>query len=841
MSSSGASTSRSLLRTEAEQRAALLAVHSYDLALDLAGGDDPGTATFGSRTVVRFASAGGSTFLDLKPAELLSATLDGAPLDPASLREGRLPLETSAGDHEVVVEARMPYRNDGEGLHRSVDPADGRAYLYGMSFMDAAPTVLACFDQPDLKAPYRLRVRAPREWVVVGNGRATRTGDDGDVALWELAETQPLSTYFVTLVAGPYHLVSDQHDGIALGLSSRASLAGALEAEAEELFTLTRQSFDELHRLFGIRYAFGDYHQAFVPDFNAGAMENPGCVTFRDQMLFPDRVTRAARVNRASTVAHEMAHQWFGNLVTPRWWDDLWLNESFAEYLGWRVIADATVYDDAWAQRSQARRQWGLHADQRPSTHPVAGNGATDAVAALQDFDGISYAKGSTVLKQLASRIGDEAFLGGVVDHLTRHRFGNATMADLVASWEGAGAGDLSGFTGSWLRTAGLDTLRVERPSNGSGGTSVRRLGPRECGDPGDEAVREHTVVVAVAEEHGWTTSTVEVAADLTDLPDVPPGAAVVLDAAEDTWAASCADAATVAALRGVLPRTSDPMLRTAAWNNVRSGFHAAQLDPAAVVDLVVAAPYLADLGDTGTHVDAWTTGTLLPLAPAGSTRRVHDAVLGVLEAAEGDDRLRVVRGAVRTAEDPDLLRRWLSPDGLPAGVDLDTDLRWRLLGRLAEIGASDRDELDRTLAADPSTTATIAHTLAVASLPDMEAKAWAWQRLTAEADVPNHEVQAAGHGLWRPGQQALTAPYVERYVADLPATASVRSGWLLALAAEAFFPRTHLDDASAKLLHGLLEHPDVPPPVRRRVVDNLDDLDRQRAVARAFGVEVTA
>ena len=837
--SSPVATSRSLLRTEAEQRAALLTVHSYDVDLDLGGADHPGTTTFGSRTTVRFGSAGGPTFLDVKPTELLAATLDGSPLDPASLREGRLPLETTAGVHEVVVDARMPYRTDGEGLHRSVDPADGRTYLYGMSFLDAAPTVLACFDQPDLKAPYRLRVRAPRDWVVVGNGRATRTGDDGDVALWELAETQPLSTYVVTLVAGPYHLLSDEHDGVALGLSARASLAGALEAEAEELFTLTRQSFDELHRLFGIRYAFGDYHQAFVPDFNAGAMENPGCVTFRDQMLFPDRVTRAARVNRASTVAHEMAHQWFGNLVTPRWWDDLWLNESFAEYLGWRVIADATAYDDAWAQRSQARRQWGLHADQRPSTHPVAGNGATDAVAALQDFDGISYAKGSTVLKQLASRIGDEAFLGGVVDHLTRHRFGNATMADLVASWEGAGAGDLSGFTDGWLRTAGLDTLRVERTA--AGGAAVRRLGPRESGDPGDDVVREHTVAVAVADEHGWTTSTVEVAAGLTPLPHVAAGAAVVLDAAEDTWAASCADAATVAGLREVLPRTTDPVLRTAAWNNVRSGFHAALLDPVDVVDLVVAAPYLADLGDTGTRGDAWTTGTLLPLAPAGSTARVHAAVLATLDGAGGDDLLRAVRGAVRTAEDPELLRRWLSPGELPAGVDLDTDLRWRLLGRLAEIGASDRDELDRVLEHGPSTTATIAHTAAVASLPDADAKAWAWRRFTAEADVPTHEVEAAGHGLWRPGQQALTAPYVARYVADLPGTATRRSGWLLALSAGAFFPRTHLDDASAVALRGLLEHPDLPPPVRRAVVDSLDGLDRQRAVARAFGVEVAA
>ena len=224
----------------------------------------------------------------------------------------------------------MPFRNDGEGLHRSVDPADGKHYVYGMSFMDAAPTIFACFDQPDLKAPYTFHVRAPHDWVVVGNapGRQVEKG------VWEFEQSQPLSTYFVTLVAGPYHVIRDEHDGIPLGLSARASIAADLDKDADELFTLTRQSFDELHRLFGIRYPFGDYHQAFVPEFNAGAMENPGCVTFRDPLVFTSRVTRGIRIARASTIAHEMAHQWFGNLVTPAWWDDLWLNESFAEYLG---------------------------------------------------------------------------------------------------------------------------------------------------------------------------------------------------------------------------------------------------------------------------------------------------------------------------------------------------------------------------------------------------------------------------------------------------------------------------------------------------------------------------
>ncbi len=830
---------RSLRREEAERRAALLDVVSYDVALDLAGGDDPRVATFGSRATIVLESAGGHTFLDVRPEELLGASLDGARLDPGALDGGRLPLDLPPGRHEVVVDTRMRYRNDGEGLHRSVDPADGRAYLYVMSFMDAAPTVFGCFDQPDLKAPYRVTVRAPGGWVVRGNGRAERMGDDGPLATWELTATPPLSTYLVTLVAGPYHLLEAEHGGIALGLSARRSLAGSLDLEADELFTLTGQCFDELHRLLGIRYAFGDYHQAFVPDFNAGAMENPGCVTFRDQMVFDSRVTRAARVDRATTIAHEMAHQWFGDLVTPRWWDDLWLNESFAEYLGTRVTADATRYADAWAHQAASRRQWGLTADQRPSTHPVASssNGAEDAAAALQDFDGISYAKGSAVLKQLVARVGDDVFLGGVVDHLTRHRFGNATMADLVASWERAGAGDLDGFVADWLRTPGLDTLRVDRPAGG-----VRRDPPS---GPGAGTVRAHALSLAVLDGARWRRHDVAVGDGLTPLPQgVAADAAVVLDPDEQTWAASCADAVTLRALPDLLPGlpTDDPALTAAVWNNVRSAYRLALLEPAAVVDAVVAAPPLTDLGDARAGVAPWVVAAVLPAAPDGSTARVHASLLVLLEDAGpgGDQQLRCARGVVHTAEDPGLLRDWLAGSP-PDGLVLDDDLRWRLQVRLAALGATDRAALDEAFAAHPSSTARVEHTRAVASLPDAAAKEWAWSRFTSGDEHGGHEVEAAGLGLWCTGQETLTASFVARYVEDLPTTARQRSGWGLARAASAFFPRSQVDQGTLDAVAPLAAAPALPGAVRRQVVDRADDLARALAVRRAFTAPVGA
>ncbi|HEY0890504.1 MAG TPA: aminopeptidase N [Nocardioides sp.] len=811
------STDLSLQRTEAEARRALLDIASYDVTLDLAGDE----ATFGSVTRIRFTSRGGPTFVDLKPVAVGSVTLNGSPVDPGLLDRGRLPLETEAGENELVVAATMRFRNDGEGLHRSVDPADGHHYVYGMSFMDAAPSIFACFDQPDLKAPYTFYVRAPRDWVVIGNGAATQV----EPGVWELAETQPLSTYFVTLAAGPYHQVSAEHDGIPLGLAARASLAGALERDAEEILTLTRQSFDEFHRLFGIRYPFGKYDQAFVPEFNAGAMENPGCVTFRDPLVFTSRVTRGMRIQRATTIAHEMAHQWFGNIVTPRWWDDLWLNESFAEYMGNRVTADVTEYADTWTDMSYARRQWGLVADQGPSTHPVAGNGAVDAVAALQDFDGISYSKGSAILRQLNARLGDETFFAGVVDHFESHRFGNATMADLIASWERAGAGDLSDFTSEWLRKAGPDHLHWDRDA----GVIVRQ--PPTAAP----AEREHTFRVAVARDDGWQTETVTVSGPRT--PYAPEGAveAVVLDPYDDTWAVLTPDSGTVESLKRLLPTLGDEGLRAGVWNNLRSAFHNALVSPADVVEIAVASLPIEDAEDHGRRTRAWLFGTVVPLAPADALDRLHAAAIGKLAvtAPGSEAQLAAFRAAISTCRSPERLRMWLA--GAPDGIEVDGDVTWRILVRLAQLGATDRDELAASFEADPTADARVQHTRAVCSLPDEAAKAYAWSVFTGDVDLPNYEIEAAAAGLWRSGQPELAAPYVERYFAELPGTAKVRSGWVLADAADWFFPSSSIEQATLERAEALLSDESLDASIRRRLADRADLLRRQLAVKRAF------
>ena len=814
-------STQSLQHTEAQARRALLDVESYDVRLDLAADDE----TFSSVTTIRFASRGGPTFVDLKPASVRTITYDGAPVDPDTLDRGRLPLETTAGTHELVVDAVMPFRNDGEGLHRSVDPADGKHYVYGMSFMDAAPTIFACFDQPDLKAPYTFHVVAPRDWVVIGNA----PGEQVEPGVWELEQTQPLSTYFVTLVAGPYHLLTDEHDGIPLGLSSRASIAGDLDKDADELFTMTRQCFDEFHRLFGIRYPFGNYHQAFVPEFNAGAMENPGCVTFRDPLIFSSRVTRGLRIQRATTLAHEMAHQWFGNLTTPAWWDDLWLNESFAEYMGNRVTADVTEYDDAWTHNAYARRQWGLVADQRPSTHPVAGNGASDATAALQDFDGISYAKGSSILKQLNARIGDDVFLKGVIDHFETHRFGNATMHDLFASWEKAGAGDLSEFTSSWLRTAGPDSIVLDRAAS-----VLRRTAP--VGRPAD---RSHALRVATAAPgEAWKVQPITVSGDSTPF-SAAPGTAVVVDPFEDSWALVQPDAETVQLLKSALPATDDARLRSGIWNSVRSAFHNAALDPADVIDLVEAGLPIEDSDDAVSYTVPWAIGKVAALSgdPLAALARIHRVMTAKSSTSEPGSTLQLsaFQSAISSATDASVLRRWLSED-VPDGIEVDLDVRWKILVALATMGEATRGELDAALAEEPTAKSSVEHTRAVASMPDAGSKAWAWQRFTGAAGVPNYELESAGLGMWRVGQEHLTDEYVQRYLDALVGLERVHAGWVLGDAVRSFFPITALSDSVVAQAEALVAGGGLDLTVRRGLSDMTDELTRRIAVKKAFG-----
>ncbi|WBQ01976.1 aminopeptidase N [Kribbella sp. CA-293567] len=810
----------------ARTRAAALSVHSYDVDLDLTQGEQ----TFGSTTRIVFSAAEQSSWLDVKPGELLSVTLNGTPVDVAGLSDGRLALPGLTAENELVVVASMLYSHDGEGLHRSVDAADGLTYLYAMSFLDAAPRIFACFDQPDLKAPYRVTVTAPEEWIVLGNGAATQVSP----GRWELAETKPLSTYFVTLVAGPYHQILGEHDGIPLGLVSRQSLAEALDREAEDLFEVTGQSFDEFHRLFGYRYPFGEYHQAFVPEFNAGAMENPGCVTFRDSMVFRSAVTDGERSSRARTVVHEMAHQWFGDTVTMKWWNDLWLNESFAEYMAHRVSTAATRYTDNWIDFAFIRKWWGLQADQRSSTHPVAADAVKDALGSLDDFDGISYAKGAAVLKQLNAYLGDEVFLNGVKAHIEANEFGNATFADLVAKWTEAGAVGLENWAQNWLRTPGVDTITAERTATG---VKLHRTAP--AGYPAD---RPHQLTIGGFDQDGRGSSVpVLLDADVVEVELDPSIAVVVPDAGDDTWAKIRFDAESLGKLAAVMPKIEDGVTRAVVLNGLRDATADAELDPRLGFDVVLAA-LPAETSDIAVQtmvgwVRSRLLGSYLPVEPYRA--RIAEVLTERLGSTPAGSSLQlaVARGVVRLTDDVALLSGWLEGDGVPEGLAVDADLRWLITLQLATLGAVDDAGIDAELARDNSSEGIVHATRCRAALPTAEAKERAWAQITTDAEIANYELYAACEGFWQANQQELTAPYVDRYFAEIAGTEKLRSGWVVAWSSNLAFPAYAIDERVAGLAAGLAADENVPAGIRRAVGDNHDDLVRALAVRAAYPV----
>ncbi|MFI7064228.1 aminopeptidase N [Kribbella sp. NPDC050124] len=814
----------SLTVAGARTRAAALSVHSYDVDLDLTQGE----RTFGSTTTISFSATSTTTWLDVKPDKLVSVTLNGTAVDAAGLTDGRLELTDLQPSNELVVVASMLYSHDGEGLHRAVDAADGLAYTYAMSFLDAAPRIFACFDQPDLKAPYRMKVTAPDGWLVLGNGAATQVSP----GRWELAETPPLSTYFVTVVAGPYHQLTDSHDGIPLSVVARQSLKEALEREAADIFTVTKQSFDEYHRMFAYRYPFGEYHQAFVPEFNAGAMENPGCVTFRDQMVFRSAVTDGERSNRARTIVHEMAHQWFGDIVTMEWWNDLWLNESFAEYMAHRVSTDATQYTDNWIDFAFIRKWWGLQADQRSSTHPVAADPVKDALASLDDFDGISYAKGAAVLKQLAAYLGDEVFLAGVGAHIRSNEFANATFADLVAKWTEAGATDLDTWARNWLRTPGLDTISASRTESG---TVLRRVAPAEF-----PAERPHKLTVGGYDADGRGTAV----AVLLDADEVavaldPSVAVVIPDAGDDTWAKIRLDADSLANLPAVLPKIADGVTRAVVLNSIRDAVADAELDPKLGFDVLIGMlPHETSdiavstmVGWANTHL----LGIYLPYEPyRGQLAEALAARLKTVTAGSSLQ-LSVARGYVRFTEEVDVLKGWLVGAGVPAGLAMDADLRWTVLLQLARLGAAGPADIDAELERDTSSEGIVHATRCRAALPTAEAKEQAWTLITTDADVANYELYAACEGFWHPGQTELTATYVNRFFAEIGGTEKLRSGWVVAQSARLAFPRYAVEQQVVARATDLVADESVAAGIRRSVGDGVDDLNRALAVRSAF------
>ncbi|WP_433529508.1 aminopeptidase N [Micromonospora sp. CA-263727] len=841
----------SLSRAESTARGASIVVVSYHVDLDLTGGAE----RFRSHVTIRFRAAGTETFAEVKPAKLLAVRLNDADLDPAALADNRLPLTGLAEENTLTVDAEMAYTNTGEGLHRFVDPTDGETYLYAMSFLDDVQRIFAAFDQPDLKAPVTLAVTAPAHWTVAANAELAANPAPGR---WEFAPTLPIATYFFTLIAGPWHVCRDSHDGIPLGVYCRRSLAEHLDADAEEIFTVTKQCLDRFHQLFDERYPFGKYDQAFVPEFNAGAMENPGLVTFRDDYIFRSAVTDTQRELRATTIAHEMAHMWFGDLVTMRWWDDLWLNESFAEYLGTRVTAEATRFREAWTTFALRRKAWGYAADQRPSTHPVAPEQVTDAAEALLNFDGISYAKGASVLRQLVAWLGDEAFLAGLNDHFARHRFGNATLADLLDSLGTASAApssngrELTDWADSWLRAAQVNTLRAEVAVDADG--RYAEVAIAQTAPATHPVLRPHRIGVGRYAVDG-TAERFEVDLDpktdagrtvLAGLAGEPAAAVLLPNDGDLTFAKIRLDPASADAVPLLLPRLADPLARALLWGEALDAATDGERPVSAVVDLIVAAlPVETEViiaEDVLTLSRALVDRYLDPLARQTALARVADACRRLLDAAEPGKSLQLAaaRGLIAATTDAELLAGWLAGRDAPAGLAVDTELRWSILGRLVVLGAAGEAEIAAEAAADPSAAGAERAAKCRAARPDPAAKQAAWEIIVSNTELSNRLVEATATGFWQPEQAELTADHVARYFAEMPAAARLRTPWVADEVAKLAFPRYAVAQPTREAAAALLARDDLTPGLRRVVTDADDDL-RRALVARTAVAATTA
>lgn len=799
----------SLTLVEARTRAAVVSDVAYHLDLDLT---EVPSGTFGCRAVVRFVAAAPTTFLELSGATEVTVTLDGTPVDP-SYDGRRLHLGGLGGAHEVVVTARVPFVTDGDGMHVFTDPADGETYVSAYVGMDVAQRVFPCFDQNDLKAPLSLTVTADPAWTVLGNGRIARR----DGGRWTFATTLPIPPAMFVVCAGPWASHTWEHAGIPFGWHARRSLAAELARDLDELRRTTEACFDHYAGLFDEPMPFDSYDQAFVPGQNWGALETPGCVTYRDEYLPRGRATERMVASRASTIAHEMAHMWFGDLVTMTWWEDTWLQESFADYMGFRVAEEAAGYPGQLVAFETIRKADGYLADARRSTHPVAplAEDVPDVDAASNNFDMISYSKGNSCLRQLVTWLGDDTFLAGVNAYLSAHRLGNATLADFVTALDGASDRDVVGWTEAWLRTSGFDTIRVTRTADGV--PVVTREGSR----PHRVSVTSYDEALAVLETRF---------VDLADEPVVLDGWAgrvVLPNTTSETFARLVLDPASLAAVLAGVSRLADPLTRAVVWGVLFDAVHTRHLDPEAYVDVVAAQLPSETHPAVVTAVLARTRARVLPMRVAAAdlprlTARLAEACAAGLDAATGDElRLSFAEGLAGISSDVDLLRGWLDADDA-AGVPLLPALRWRIVVRLAALGAADVALIDAQRRRDGSVDGELGADRALAARPSAEAKAAAWAAAT-DPEVSNRRFEALTAGLWATTDVDLVAPYVDRYLAEAPAIA-VRRGQAFSQIVGQARPSIPLSAEQVVALETALAG-DVASVLRRHWDDWLDDL----------------
>ena len=829
-----------LTREEARQRAAVVSDASYDVALDLTLDGE----RFGSVTTLTFAAQpGASTFVDLVDGELTSVTLNGRELDLSAYADSRIAIDGLEARNELVVTGTCLYSHSGEGLHRFVDPTDDRVYLYTQFEVPDARRVFATFEQPDLKAQFTFHVTAPAHWKVVSNSPTPEPITlDGGSAVWHFEPTKTMSTYITALVAGEYHEVRDTYAGsygqIPLGVFCRQSLVPFLDAD--DIFAITKQGFEFFEGAFQMGYPFGKYDQLFVPEYNMGAMENAGAVTFRDEMIFRSRQTVSAYEQRANTILHEMAHMWFGDLVTMKWWDDLWLNESFAEFAAHHSSVKATRFTDAWTGFTNSRKNWAYRQDQLPTTHPIAADNY-DLHAVEANFDGITYAKGASALKQLVAWVGEDDFFAGLRAYFAKHAYGNTELKDLLVALSEASGRELDSWAAEWLQTSGVNTLRADFDVDDQG--RFTRFDVVQTATEEYPTLRRHRIAIGLYDrgDDGRLVRTERIETDvrderttITELVDQRRPDLILLNDDDLTYAKIRLDEGSFDTLLAGIGNFAESLPRALCWGSAWDMTRDAELPSARFVDLVLAG--------VGTESDLTAVSSLLRQGHSAINlftsdenrpalaRRWEQGVAELLSSAEAgsDHQLAFARALASAATSADLLRQVL--DGSVEGLELDADLRWTYIRGLARLGDADEAEIDAELARDDTNQGRENAAGARARRPDAEAKAEAWRKVVEDASTPNETRRQIAEGFQVPGQAELLEPYVDRYLKMADTVIDEMGVWIGQNALIHLFPLANPAQDALDKVDAWLESTQAPAAARRYVLEGRDDLRRALA-----------
>ncbi|GAB1335638.1 aminopeptidase N [Streptomyces sp. E-15] len=840
-----------LTREEAQARAELLTVDSYEIDLDLSGAQEGGT--YRSVTTVRFDVARGGTdsFIDLVAPAVHEVVLNGDHLDPAELFEdSRIALPGLLEGRNVLrVVADCAYTNTGEGLHRFVDPVDEQAYLYTQFEVPDARRVFASFEQPDLKATFQFTVRAPEGWTVISNSPTPEAKDN----VWSFEPTPRISTYVTALIVGPYHSVHSvyEKDGqsVPLGIYCRPSLAEFLDSDA--IFEVTRQGFDWFQEKFDYAYPFAKYDQLFVPEFNAGAMENAGAVTIRDQYVFRSKVTDAAYEVRAETILHELAHMWFGDLVTMEWWNDLWLNESFATYtsIACQAAAPGSKWPHSWTTFANSMKTWAYRQDQLPSTHPIMAD-IRDLDDVLVNFDGITYAKGASVLKQLVAYVGEDEFFQGVQAYFKRHAFGNTRLSDLLGALEETSGRDLKTWSKKWLETAGINVLRPRVETDAEGvitSFAVRQEAPAlPAGAQGEPTLRPHRVAIGLYDLDAGSGKLVrtdrielDVDGELTAVPQLTGRrrpAVILLNDDDLSYAKVRLDEDSLKVVTEHLGDFAESLPRALCWASAWDMTRDAELATRDYLSLVLSG--IGKESDIGVVQSLHRQVKLAidlyadPAAREPLLTRWTDATLAHLRAAEagGDHQLawaRAFAATARTPEQLDLLEALLDGTQTIEGLAVDTELRWAFVERLAAVGRFDEAEIAGEYERDRTAAGERHAATARAARPTAEAKAEAWASVIDSGRLPNAVQEAVIGGFVQTDQRELLAPYTDKYFEVVKGIWETRSHEIAQQVAVGLYPAVQVSRDTLAKTDAWLSSADPNAALRRLVSESRAGVER--------------